>query len=393
MVRLLLGFILAFITIYLSVLFLMVYMEEADKMEDPKPKRYPSIDIIVPAFNEEKNIADAINSLLSLRYPGKMRIIVVDDGSTDNTLSVARSFESKGVVVVSKPNGGKASAINEGLKRADSELVAVLDADSVVQPDALQFMVGYFEDERVMAVTPMMKVWKARTPMQALQRAEYILNSFTKKILEQFDSITVTPGPFSVYRRKLFDELGGFDEGNITEDQEIALRIQSANYRIASSYGAVVYTDAPEGLWDLFKQRKRWYRGFLENLWKYRRLMQPSYGDLGVFILPSTLVMILVGIVALFYSVYNAFSFLFTFHINPAFIFLGPSEFVLLFTALVSFALVLLAARKLNEANPVHLFISVVLMSPLLAFFWLVILVGTLKDKLLGVNLSWKGEG
>jgi len=383
----------AFVTIYFSVLFLLVYMEDADKMEDPKPTRYPSVDIIVPAYNEEKHISETINSLLALQYPGKIRIIVVNDGSTDATLNVARTFEPRGVLVIDKPNGGKASAINEGLKFADSELVAILDADSIVEPDALNFIVGYFEDEKVMAVTPMMKVWKAHTPVQILQRAEYILNSFTKKILEQFDSITVTPGPFSVYRRKVFDELGGFDENTITEDQEIALRIQKANYKIASSYGAVVYTDAPRTLSQLFKQRKRWYKGFLENVWKYRQLLHHSYGDLGVFMLPSTIAVIVIGILALFYSIYRILSSPLTFKINLSTMFFGPSDVVLTMTTLVSFFLVSLAAKKLNESNMVLLFISTLIMSPLLTLFWLFIIIDTLKDKLLGVDLKWKGEG
>jgi len=389
----LIGLLLAFATVYLSVLFLLIYMENAEEMEDPEPSRFPSIDIIVPAYNEEKHISETIESLFKLEYAGKKRIIVVNDGSKDGTLKVAKRFEKKGVLVLDKPNGGKASAINVGLEHARAELVAVLDADSIVAKDALGHMVGYFDDARVAAVTPMMKVWRARTPVQALQKAEYVLNSFAKKILEQLDAITVTPGPFSIYRRKVFSTLGGFDENTVTEDQEIALRLQKANCKIASSYGAVVYTDAPEGLRELYTQRKRWYRGFLENAWNYRGLINPSYGDLGLVIIPASLIMIALGVFALLYSAFNAITSPFSFKLGLAPFFLGPTEFVMAIAALVSFAMVLLAARKLHENNPISLFISTAIMSPLMAVFWLAILIGAVKDSLLGVHISWKAEG
>ena len=388
-----LGFFLAFVTVYLSVLFLLIYMENAEEMEDPQPSRFPSIDIIVPAYNEEEHIAETIESLLELEYEGKKRIIVVNDGSKDRTLAVAKRFVKKGVLVLDKPNGGKASAMNVGLKHANAELVAVLDADSIVAEDALGHMVGYFDDKRVAAVTPMMKVWRSSTPVQALQRAEYIVNSFAKKVLEQLDSITVTPGPFSIYRRDVLSKLGGFDEKTVTEDQEIALRIQKANWKIASSYGAVVYTDAPSSLLELYKQRKRWYRGFLENAWRYRGLIHPSYGDLGMFVLPSTLALVVVGIFGLFYSLYSTLASPFALRVDLAPMFLGPSELVIAIAALCSFSLVILAARKLNERNPVSLFISTAIMSPLMAVFWLFIILGAVKDSISGVRLAWKGEG
>jgi len=385
------SLLLAFVSIYMSVLFILIYLENEGCMDDPMPTRFPSVDVIVPAYNEEGHVPQALSSLLSLEYPGKKKIIFVNDGSTDGTLAAAKKFGGKGVLVLDKENGGKASALNLGLEHAGSELVAVLDADSIVAPDALLHMVGYFEDARVAAVTPMMKVRSSRTPAQLLQRGEYVANSFMKKILEQIDSITVTPGPFSVYRRKVFSELGGFDEGTVTEDQEIALRIQRAHHRIASSCGAVVYTDAPAGLRGLYAQRKRWYRGFLENAWRYRGLFHPSYGDLGMVVLPATLAMVAVGIFSLFYSAYSVLSA--PFSLTPGFtpMFFGPTEFVLAFAALASFALVALAAGRLRENNPFSLFAACLVMSPILGAFWLMILIGAGKDLLTGVRMQWKG--
>ena len=386
----LLEYAIAFATTYVAVLFLLLYLEEAEGMEDPKPKRFPSVSIIVPAYNEGEHIAKTIKSLLSLEYPGKKEVIVVNDGSTDGTGNVARRFVKKGVAVIDKPNGGKASAMNLGISRAKGELVAVLDADSIVAGDALLHMVGYFDDPEVAAVTPMMKVWESRTPVQKLQKAEYILNSFMKKLLEQLDAITVTPGPFSVYRRSVFRKLGGFDEKTITEDQEIALRIQRANLRIASSVGAVVYTDAPESLRELYLQRKRWYTGFLQNIWEYRDLVSPKYGDLGLFVIPVTLGLLVAGIYSLALIVANAISPI-TFRPDLFYVDLGMPQVIAAFIVLLALLTVYIAARSLRERNPLALFASALIMSPILTLFWLLILASAALNSLRGVKEAWRG--
>lgn len=386
----LLEYAIAFATIYVAVLFLLIYLEEAEGMEDPKPARFPGVSILVPAYNEEEHIGRTVESLLSLEYPGEREIIVVNDGSTDDTSKIARGFEKKGVVVVDKENAGKASAMNAGIARAKGELIAVLDADSIVARDALLHMAGYFGDSEVMAVTPMMKVWESRTPAQKLQRAEYILNSFAKKLLEQLDAITVTPGPFSVYRASVFRKLGGFDEETLTEDQEMALRMQRANMRIASSVGAVVYTDAPKGLRELYLQRKRWYTGFLQNMWKYKDLFGPKYGDLGIFVLPVTLGLLVAGIYALVVSVVNAISPL-SFRPDLFYMELGAQHVIMLFILLLGLLMTVLAAQRLREKNSLALFASTLIMSPILMLFWFLIILTAALNKLMGVREIWRG--
>ncbi len=386
----LLEYAIAFATIYVAVLFLLIYLEESEEMEDPKPEKFPSISILVPAYNEGEHIAETLKSLLLLEYPGKREIIVINDGSKDDTGEQARKFAKKGVIVIDKPNGGKASAMNVGIKRAKGELVAVLDADSIVAQDALLHMVGYFGEPEIAAVTPMMKVWESRTPAQKLQKAEYILNSFTKKLLEQLDAITVTPGPFSIYRASVFKKLGGFDEETLTEDQEIALRMQRANMRIASSVGAIVYTDAPADLRGLYLQRKRWYTGFLQNIWRYRDLLSPKYGDLGVFVLPVTLGMLVAGIFALLASI----SGILTppeFRLDFIYADLGAAQVIMLFAFILGLLITYLAAQRLHEKNSLALFATTLIMSPILTLFWLLIIATAAFNMLSGGKEIWRG--
>ena len=151
-------------TIYISVFWALVYISNIHNFDDPKSKKFPSISILIPAFNEEKTIADAIKSCLRLNYPKrKLRIIVIDDGSRDNTYNIAKSFEKTGIVkVLRKRNGGKASALNFGLKHCKSELIMTLDADSEIHPDSLKTCLGYFSDPKLAILTPSVLIKKPK---------------------------------------------------------------------------------------------------------------------------------------------------------------------------------------------------------------------------------------
>jgi cellulose synthase/poly-beta-1,6-N-acetylglucosamine synthase-like glycosyltransferase len=150
-----------------------------------------------------------------------------------------------------------------------------------------------FDDEEVMAVTPAVKVKPGGKLLAELQRIEYLMILFSRKLLSFIDSVPVTPGPFSMFRAKVFEKVGLFDENNLVEDQEICLRIQAANYKVRSSMSAVVYTDVPATMKDLIRQRVRWQRGGLRNYWKYRFLIKPEYGDFGMFLVPLNYVTII----------------------------------------------------------------------------------------------------
>lgn len=287
-----------FLALYFQIFLLVTFFENKEKLKIDSPRgivRYPSVAIIVPCWNEEKTVAGTIHSLLKLDYPKeKLNIIAVDDGSTDQTFEIMKTFTHEPqVTILKKENGGKHTAINLGISRTEAEIIGCLDADSFVAPNALIEIVRTFNDSTVMAVTPAVKIHEPKTPLELLQRAEYNMGIFFRKIFGIMNAIQVTPGPFSFFRKKVFDELGGFREAYNTEDMEMALRMQSKHYRIENAHTAHVYTVAPKTLKGLHKQRVRWVYGFLKNISDYRfMLFNKQYGHLGALTLPFAIISI-----------------------------------------------------------------------------------------------------
>ncbi|HIH14030.1 MAG TPA: glycosyltransferase family 2 protein [Nanoarchaeota archaeon] len=293
------------IGLFTTTFFLMTFFEDFGR-EKRRPDYQPKVTVCVPTWNDAETIANTIQSLLNLDYPKeKLEIIVVENnGSTDGTLEVARKFESQGVRVFSIKEGGKGFAMNFAIKQATGEIFGALDSDSIVAPDALKNMVPLFSEEKVAAVTPTLKVNNPKGMWHYIQSVEYIYGVFLRKVFALLDSIHVTPGPFTLYRIDFFRKHGGYDIDNITEDMEVALRIQSVKLRIENAIDANVYTTAPNDFVSLFKQRTRWYLGLLDNVPRYKHLFSPEYGILGLFILPLSFYSIFFAIAMLFYQSY-----------------------------------------------------------------------------------------
>lgn len=259
----------------------------------------PRVCIIIPCFNESRTLALTLNSLLALDYPAdKLECLVVDDGSTDNTLAVARGFEKDSrVKVFHKENGGKHSAMNFALPRTQAELIGCLDADSAVAPDALRHIVPIFNRPEIAAVTPGIHVRAPKTLLQHMQHVEYQLSVFNRFMLAAIGSVFITPGPFSIFRASVVRELGGWRSGHSTEDMEMALRIQEAGHLIANQPKAVIHTSTPATLKGLYRQRVRWTYGWLRNAVDYRYMLgNKRFGNLGLMVLPSALLSIAAGI-------------------------------------------------------------------------------------------------
>ncbi len=282
-----------FIFVFIGVFWILVLLENKGSGDKKIRGKLPKVSVVIPAYNEEKTIEKCIRSILSLDYPKKLlEIIVVNDCSKDSTEEIARGLQKYGVkILTNKNNKGKSYSLNRGIKAATGSLVACIDADSIVDKNALKNMVGYFSDKDVGCVTPAVKIWNPKSLLERVQHVEYLLNVFLRKMLAFVDAVHVTPGVFSVYRRQLLLDTGGFDEHTLTEDMEIALKIHKAGYKIENSVNAVSYTLCPTGWKELFNQRLRWYRGAFENMYKCRGMMfNKKYGNLGIFLLPFNLI-------------------------------------------------------------------------------------------------------
>jgi cellulose synthase/poly-beta-1,6-N-acetylglucosamine synthase-like glycosyltransferase len=261
----------------------------------------PHVAIIVPVWNEETTVGGTIESLLALDYPtDKLSLILVNDGSTDGTPAVIDRFASHPQITsLHKENGGKFTAMNVGIEHVgEAELVGFLDADSFVAPDALREMVAAFADPEISAVTASMSIHKPQTILQRMQYAEYSLSITLRHAFASIDSLYVTPGPFSFYRRSVFTELGLFKHAYLAEDMEMAMRMQRAGMRIGNAIRARVYTKGPPTFPTLVKQRVRWTTGFMRNLlFDYRDLIgNRQNATLGFMVLPLGLSAICGGI-------------------------------------------------------------------------------------------------
>lgn len=298
-----------YIFVFIAITWMIVLFINRGEFSNVRRKRikkFPSISVLIPAYNEGKNIKRVVKSVLRVNYPKDLlEVIVINDASIDRTSEIVEGME--GVKLLNNhKNRGKAYSLNRAIKVARGELIACVDADSVVEKNILMKMVGHFEDPKVASVTPALKVLRPKNFIERIQSAEYLLNIFLRKSLEMIDSIHVTPGVFSIYRKSVLQELRGFDEKNLTEDMEIALRIHDAGYKIENSLNAFSYTICPSGLRSLFKQRLRWYRGALQNTVKYKYMIfNHKYGNLGMFLLPFNFISILAVITIFLILIWN----------------------------------------------------------------------------------------
>ena len=176
-----------------------------------------------------------------------------------------------------------------------------MDADTTVDRQSLKTMTRYFKNPEVMSVTPAMITRETKTIIQRIQSVEYLTGLFLRKTFAALNAIHITPGAFSAYRTSFFEKHGGYDENNLTEDLEVALRIQYYKYKIENAPEALAYTIPPSDFNSLLKQRRRWYTGLIKNTWNYRKLIGKEYGDLGLFVIPMAWVGIVISVFMIIY--------------------------------------------------------------------------------------------
>ena len=248
----------------------------------------PSLSIVVPVKNEEKVIGRLLEALHNAKYPAnKKELVIVEDGSTDRTLSICREYADTHDVrmrILSKPfSDGKPSALNYGVLHSTGDVVGVFDADSVPAPDALLNAVGHFEDPGVAAV-------QGRT--LSINSEESMLTKFIsyeevvwcEAYLRGKDALNLfvhLRGSCQFFRREALERVRGFDEKALSEDMEISARFVEKGYRIRYAPDVRSWQESPSGLKQLFRQRTRWFRGTMEVALKYGRLMaKPTWMSL-----------------------------------------------------------------------------------------------------------------
>ncbi len=280
-----------FFGIFFTLMFIILHWRYKKELYSfPEPTKFPSVSFLVPAYNEEKTIESTVRALVELEYPrGKKEIIIINDGSKDGTLKIARKLEKKYsyVKVLDKKNSGKPDSLNQAIKISKGELMAVVDADSYPDKKALMRMVGHFEEEGVAAVTSRVLVKNKENYLERFQILDYSIIAWTRKLLDFVNSVYVTNGPFSIYQKSVVEKLGGFDVNNLTEDIELTWHILSEGYKTRMSYDSIVYTTVPDNLKEWINQRIRWNLGGIQTVQKYWKSMFANPENMfGYFVIP-----------------------------------------------------------------------------------------------------------
>ncbi|HUC01396.1 MAG TPA: glycosyltransferase [Candidatus Paceibacterota bacterium] len=243
----------------------------------------PDVSIVIPAWNEEVGIVRTMRSALENSYRGSLEVVVVNDGSTDNSDAVIRAFQkeyeasaaahpNRRLVYRYKGNGGKGSALNEGIRLSGGEIIMTIDADCYVTPTAVENFVKQFVDPKVMAAVGNVKIGNTGTLIGTIQYLEFLFSFYFKKADSLMNTIYIIGGAAGAFRREVFEKVGLYDTGHITEDIDFSVRIQAAGMRIVYAANAIVYTEGASDIEGLMKQRLRWKRGRFRTFWEHRGL-------------------------------------------------------------------------------------------------------------------------
>lgn len=236
------------------------------------PGEGPRVSVLIPCFNEEKVVVASVERILGSDWPD-LEVLVLDDGSTDGTAArVAEAFpDHPRVRLLTFPNGGKARALNRGLALASGEVIVALDADTQFAPDAVSRLVRWFADPRVGAVAGNAIVGNRVNLVTRWQALEYVTaQNLERRALAALGAVTVVPGAVGAWRKAALEALGGYPADTLAEDQDLTLAVQRAGWRVTFDPEARAYTEAPDTVEGLMRQRYRWSFGTLQCLWKHR---------------------------------------------------------------------------------------------------------------------------
>lgn len=258
------------------------------------PEYAPRAAVLIPAYNEEKVIVRTIRSVMMSTYKN-IRIIVIDDGSTDNTYEVARNayptdIASGRLTVLTKPNAGKAEALNYALERFDEEIYVGIDADTVIAHDAIARLVPHFANPQIGAVAGNAKVGNRVNLWTRWQALEYITSqNFERRALDLFDVVTVVPGAIGAWRTSAVKVGEGYHPDTVAEDADLTMNLLEQGYSVIYEDQALAFTEAPVNADGLMRQRFRWSFGILQAIFKHRGAFS-KHRAMGFFALPNILI-------------------------------------------------------------------------------------------------------
>jgi cellulose synthase/poly-beta-1,6-N-acetylglucosamine synthase-like glycosyltransferase/spore germination protein YaaH/peptidoglycan/xylan/chitin deacetylase (PgdA/CDA1 family) len=254
----------------------------------------PRVAVLIPAFNEETVIVRTIRSVLNSDYKN-LHVIVIDDGSSDRTAEVAaaayaQEIKAGHVQVLTKPNAGKAAALNYALDRIDEEIFIGIDADTVIAADAISKLVPHFEDARIGAMAGNAKVGNRVNLWTSWQALEYVTSqNFERRALDLMHVVTVVPGAIGAWRTAPVKAAGGYPLNTVAEDADLTMSLLEHGYRVDYEDRALAFTEAPVNAKGLMLQRFRWSFGTLQAIWKHRAAFVRNKA-MGLFALPNILI-------------------------------------------------------------------------------------------------------
>lgn len=243
----------------------------------------PSISVIIPVYNESKNISACIDSIMNSDYDQKkIELIIVDDGSEDGTQEIVKNYRAK---LIKQNHLGKTEALNNGVKNSSNEFVLAVDADTVLEKKCMNEIIRPFFDENVGACSGVLKIKNKNSLAGMFQSIEYHYNNLIRNSFSRtFKNGVWFFGAIACYRKSALHKVGMFKKDTITEDMDIAMELRKQDYKIINTKYAVGHTNAPENFLELYKQRARWWIGGLQTLMKNRKMFSSKYGVSSIFL-------------------------------------------------------------------------------------------------------------
>ena len=237
-----------------------------------EPGFIPDVSVVIPAYNEAAGIAATVRSMADSRYGGKLEIVVVDDGSADDTAAIAAGLGLPYVRVIRQANSGKPGALTRGIAEARSDILVLVDGDTIFQPDTLDHLIAPLAAADVGAVSGNTKVGNRRGFLGGLQHLEYVMGfNLDRRLFDLLRTIPTVPGAIGAFRRAALATVGGISADTLAEDTDLTMALCRSRWRVVYAPDAIAWTEAPSTLRQLWRQRYRWSYGTMQAMWKHRR--------------------------------------------------------------------------------------------------------------------------